>query len=89
MQPDFNKLPKQFTESIVTGYTEDYFALAILSGENVAGFALTPEHAKRLAQSLAHNVEDYERRFGEIHADWKPGIESPFQIPDTGNNKKK
>lgn len=77
-------MPKQFTESVVTAYTEEYFALAILSGQNVAGFALTPEHAKRLTMSLAHNVEEYERTFGTIDADWKPGIESPIQIPDIG-----
>ncbi|MDQ5962858.1 MAG: hypothetical protein QG653_665, partial [Patescibacteria group bacterium] len=41
MQPDFTKIPKQFSESILIGYAEEYFALAILSGQNVASFALT------------------------------------------------
>lgn len=89
MQPDFTKIPKQFSESILIGYAEEYFALAILSGQNVASFALTKEHAKRLSLSLAHNIEDYERRFGEIKADWKPGIESPIQIPDINKGEKK
>jgi hypothetical protein len=51
-------------------------------GEQAAAYALTPQHMKRVVQSLAHQVEEYEKKFGVINAKWTPGIESPIQSKD-------
>jgi hypothetical protein len=79
---DLNKIPKQFCENVSIGVTPEFFVMAMLSGGNAMTYALTPQHAKRLAQSLAYNVQEFENRFGEIKAEWKPGVESPIQMVD-------
>lgn len=79
---DFNKIPKQFCENINIGVSSEFFALALQSGQNLSAFALTPEHAKRLAQSLAYHVSEFEKQFGDIKTDWAPGVQSPIQMID-------
>ncbi len=59
--------------------------MGMLTGEAGVTYALTPQHMKRLAQNLAHNVADYEKQFGEIQAEWTPGIQSPIQTKDVLN----
>jgi hypothetical protein len=83
---DLNKLPKQFCDTITVAYTSEFFAMVMLNGEEMDAYSLTPAHAKRLAQYLAHNVTEFERQFGEIKAEWKPGVQSPIQMVDL--NKK-
>ncbi len=77
---DFNKVPKQHCDNVLIGTSQESFVMAFFSGANAAVFAFTPQHAKRLSQSLSHNLEQYEKRFGNIDAEWKPGIQSPIQI---------
>ena len=61
--------------------------LMVLSvGETAHAYALTPAHMKRLVQSLSHQVEEYEKKFGAIQAKWAPGIESPIQSKDIGGS---
>jgi hypothetical protein len=79
---DLNKIPKQFCDNITLAYSAEFFAVAMLSGQNLNAYTLTPQHAKRLLQYLSYNVENYEKTFGEIKADWKPGIQSPIQMID-------
>jgi hypothetical protein len=79
---DFNKIPKQFCENVVAGHSQENFVLLVSVGETAHAYALTPQHMKRLAQSLTHQVEDYEKNFGTINAKWSPGIESPIQSKD-------
>lgn len=86
---DLNKIPKQFCENVSIGVTPEFFIMAMLSGGNAMTYALTPQHAKRLAQSLAYNVQEFENRFGEIKAEWKPGLESPMQMLDIKGGDKK
>ena len=88
MNLNLNTLPKQFCESVTIGYSKEFFALALLSGQNVNAFALTPEHAKRTLLSLKYHVEEFEKSFGEIQADWSPGVESPIQMVDLTKPKK-
>ncbi len=85
---DLKKIPKQFCENVNIGATPEFFILAMLSGENAMTYALTPQHAKRLSQSLAYNIAEFEKRFGEIKADWTPGVESPLQMLDIKGDKK-
>lgn len=84
---DINKIPKQFCENITVGFSGEFFVLLLHTGQNVASFALTPQHMKRLAQYVAHQLKEYEQKFGEIKAEWKPGIQSPIQTQDLMGGK--
>ncbi|XKT74392.1 MAG: DUF3467 domain-containing protein [Patescibacteria group bacterium UBA2163] len=79
---DLSKVPKQFCENITVAHSQESFFMGILNGENATFYALTPQHMKRLSQYLTNQVAEYEKRFGEIDAEWKPGIESPMQSKD-------
>lgn len=85
---ELSKLPKQFCENIACAFSQEFFIVNMLSGENGTAYALTPQHMKRLAQYLAHQIADYEKQFGEIRAEWKPGIQSPIQTKDIINEKR-
>lgn len=79
---DFNKIPKQFCENVVAGHSEENFVILMMLGETHVAYALTPQHFKRLAKSFTHQVEQFEKQFGPIKADWLPGVESPIQAKD-------
>lgn len=79
---DFNKVPKQFCDNVVAGHTPEHFVLVMSVGETATAYAFTPQHMKRLVQSLGHQVTEYEKQFGAIDATWTPGIESPLQSKD-------
>ncbi|MEK7530834.1 MAG: hypothetical protein AAB573_03115 [Patescibacteria group bacterium] len=79
---DIQKVPKQFCDNISVAYSQEFFVMTMLTGEVGETYALTPQHMKRLAQYLAHQIADYERKFSVINAEWKPGIESPIQTKD-------
>lgn len=79
---DLNKVPKQFCENITVGFSQESFVMGMLNGEAGAFYVLTPQHMKRLGQYLAVQITDYEKKFGTINAEWKPGIESPIQTKD-------
>lgn len=83
---DLNKAPKQFCENITAGFSPEFFVLGLQTGVNGTAYAITPQHAKRLAQYLTHQVTEFEKQFGEIKAQWNPNIQSPIQIkPGQGN----
>ena len=84
---DFNKIPKQFCENVVAGHSEENFVMIMSVGETANAYALTPPHMKLLVQSLNHQVEEYEKKFGPIQAKWTPGIESPLQSKDIRGDK--
>lgn len=84
MNLDLNKVPKQFCENIVVGYSQETFTMGMLNGEAATFYALSPQHMKRLAQYLTTQVGEYEKKFKEIDAKWAPGIESPIQTKDLG-----
>ncbi len=79
---DLNAIPKQFCENVLAGHSKENFVLVMMVGESAHAYALSPEHMKRLVQSLEHHVQEYEERFGAIDAKWSPGIESPIQTKD-------
>ncbi len=76
---DFRNEPKEFCESIQLAYTPEYFAMALSSGEAGVVYAITPQHAKRFAQYLAHQVAEFEKEHGAITAQWNPNVVSPVQ----------
>jgi len=63
--------------------------MGMLNGETGVFYVLTPQHMKRLSQYLATHLDDYEKKFGVINAEWKPGIESPIQTKDLMGGDKK
>lgn len=79
---DLNKVPKQFCENITVGYSQESFVMGMLNGETGVFYVLTPQHMKRLQQYLANQVGEYEKKFGEIKANWSQGIQSPIQTKD-------
>lgn len=80
MKPeDFKNAPKVFCESINVAYTPEFFVMSLTSGVQANIFALTPQHTKRLAQYLAHQVAEFEKTNGEVKSDWNPNIISPLQ----------
>ncbi len=82
---DISKIPKQFCENITIGFSPEHFAMVMHVGEQGMAYALTPEHTKRLAQYLAHQVALYEKEYKEIHTEWSPGIKSPITMSDLKN----
>jgi hypothetical protein len=76
---DFKNEPKEFCESVQLAYTPEYFAMACASGSAMTLYALTPQHAKRLAQYLTHQVAEFEKEHGPVAASWNPNIVSPVQ----------
>jgi len=57
--------------------------MGLRSGTQASIYSLTPQHAKRLQQYLAHQIADFEKQHGEIKAEWVPGVVSPMQRVDT------
>lgn len=80
MKPeDLQKAPKIFCENIRIGFTPEYFAIGLSSGEQATIYSLTPGHAKRLLQYLSHELMQYEKNHGEVIAEWNPNVVSPVQ----------
>ena len=80
MKPDdLKNAPKLFAENIKVGYTPEYFVLGMSSGAQAQIYALSPAHAKRLKQYLEHEINNFEKKHGEITAEWNPNVVSPVQ----------
>ncbi len=47
-------------------FDEEMFHFLITSGNQGRQFTATPKHAKRIYMLLKQQVEDYEKKFGEI-----------------------
>lgn len=78
---DLQKTPKQFCDNILIGFTAESFAISLMNGETNSTYVLTPQHAKRLAQYVKHQIDEYEKQFGLINTpDWTPEVKSPYQI---------
>ena len=76
---DLQKAPKLFAENIKIGYTPEYFVMGVSSGKQAQIYSLTPGHAKRLQQYLAHELANYEAKHGGIDTTWDPSVKSPMQ----------
>jgi hypothetical protein len=76
---ELKNAPKVFCESINVAFTPEYFMLAPTSGNQATIYTLTPQHAKRLQQYLAHQIGEFEAKHGIIDAQWDPKIVSPVQ----------
>ncbi len=76
---ELKNAPKLLCEKAQVAYTPEFFALGLQSGNQANVYSFTPQHAKRLAQYLAHQVKEFEDKHGEIDAHWDPKIVSPVQ----------
>ena len=86
---NLEKLPKKFCENITIAFSEEYFLLAMLNGETIDVYALTPQHIKRLQEYISHQITEYEKKNGKIEGkEWAPGVKSPLQTIDKQKNKK-
>lgn len=81
---DINQVPKQLCENVLIGFNGESFMMGMVVGNNLAPYALTPEHAKRLAKLLADKVATFEKQYRPIDEEQK--IPSPMQITDLGDN---
>jgi hypothetical protein len=79
---DINKIPKQFCESVNGGFAPDFFVVIMSSGESVTAYSFTPQHMKRTALWINHQLEEYEKKYGTISLKRSLGIQSPIQISD-------
>lgn len=75
----FQKLPKVVLEATRVGYTDKHFFLALKNGLNVVVQAIDPAHMKQIVQSLQHQLNEYEKKYGEVKAEWNPNVLSPIQ----------
>lgn len=76
---ELTKAPKVFCERAQVAYSPEFFILGLQSGGNGTVYTLTPQHAKRLAQYLTHQVSEFEDKHGEIDSNWNPNVVSPVQ----------
>ena len=81
---DLNQVPKQLCENVLVGFNGESFLMGMAVGTNLTPYALTPEHAKRLAKLLTEKVETFEKQYRPI--DENPKIPSPMQISDLGSD---
>lgn len=76
---DMKTAPKLFCENVRIGHSPEYFVMGVTSGDQAQVYSLTPGHAKRLMQYLEYEIDEYEKKHGEITATWDPSVVSPVQ----------
>jgi hypothetical protein len=79
------KAPKQFCDNVNGGFSNESFLLALFSGQNATVFTFTPAHMKKFSQWARHQVDTFEKQYGEIKAEWNPNVPSPIQAKDLKN----
>lgn len=66
-QIQVNLDPNSYLISMVNmGFDEEVFHLLIMSGNQGRQFVATPKHTKRIYLLLKQQIENYEKKFGEI-----------------------
>lgn len=71
-------IPKLLCEQTPLTFNGEFFTLGMGVGTHVNHFALTPEHAKRLAERLVQAVQEFEAAYRQISTDQK--IPSPLEL---------
>lgn len=78
---NMNDMPKKFCDGAMGSFGEDVFAFAVTSGNTLDSFATTPRIMKSIAFWMQKQIEEYEKKFGEIDMN-PPQIVSPLQVSD-------
>ncbi len=47
-------------------YGEEEFMIVLTSGNSARRYLFSPKHAKRMMLLLQQNIQDYEKKFGEL-----------------------
>lgn len=76
---DLKNAPKLFCESVNVAFTPEFFVAGFTSGNQANIYSFSPQHMKRLQQYLAHQINEFEEKHGEIEAKWDPNVVSPVQ----------
>ena len=77
---DLNKRAKLLLDNFYINFNDQIFNLGIDAGPNELAFCLPPKGMKNLMQAIKSQVEEYEKKFGEINMDGVDfGIKSPLQ----------
>ncbi len=78
---NMNELPKKFCDGAIGAFGQDTFAFALTSGNSLDSFATTPRNMKSISMWMNKQIEEYEKKFGEIDMT-PPQIISPLQVSD-------
>lgn len=66
-QIQINMDPNSYMITMVNmGFDEEMFHFLVTSGNQGRQFVATPKHAKRILILLQRQIEEYEKKFGEI-----------------------
>jgi hypothetical protein len=63
---------------------EEMFHLMIMSGNQGRQFTATPKHAKRIYLLLTKQIEEYEKKFGEIKTQLPERPKNTTEEPKVG-----
>ena len=76
---ELNQRAKLLVDSFSINYNDQIFNLGIDAGPNELGFCMPPKGMKNLLRVIQAQIEEYEKKFGEINMDGVDfGIKSPF-----------
>ena len=76
---ELNQRAKLLIDSFSINYNDQIFNLGVDAGPNELAFCMTPKGMKNLLRVIESQVEEYEKKFGEINMDGVDfGIKSPF-----------
>lgn len=79
-----NEAPKKFCDGAIGASGKDLFYFGLTSGNNIDPYMTTPRIMKDISIFMNNQIQNYEKRFGEI--DMKiPEIISPIQQSDLKN----
>lgn len=91
-QINISEIPKQFCEKMLVGSNNQFFVVVPVVGTSATAYAITPEHAKSLARTLAEHVAKFEVNIRPI-PDMGGAVPSPIQTsdlpPNNGSEPKK
>lgn len=84
-QIQINLDPNSYLITMVNmGFDEEMFHFMITSGNQGRQFTATPKHAKRIYLLLKQQIENYEKKFGEIKTSLPQMPQSTKEEPKVG-----
>lgn len=70
--------------NVTMGSDEELFHLMIISGNQGRQFTATPKHTKRIYLLLKQQIEEYEKKFGEIKTQLPERPKNTTEEPKVG-----
>ena len=78
---NLNDLPKKLCDGAIGTHCKEFFSFVLTSGNSLDSFASTPRIMKSISIWMSEQVQNYEKKFGEIDMT-TPQIQSPIQVAD-------